>query len=1319
MSKLALQPVALMRLNSVIGVEQVTNKIPPEELVVQKKADGWLVQVINGRVYSRRGKDITEHFPSITDAIRGISQNSHLVGELVWWGEDNKQHENVITSIAVGDRKRVIQKQSEIGGFAQLLLFDILVKDGEDVSDKPLVERIKLLERVVGEGDKYVKVMESYPFEKWQEVMKEALGEGGEGIVLKGKKGTYVYTELDNKEPKAKDWFKYKPEEKSKVDDFVVYELSTTPEGKTLFHFGQYYGDELIPVGQLDNLSKDLETEFKEKFEKEKPFVVELGFQERFKDTGKLRHPRFVRIREDKAVKDATLPDEFVEKLKTVKLPNKTAQEEPEIVFHSSRTKPTMVPVDIRGVRYEYYIDTEDKLDDFKRVLSTAGSYKALNWLIKNSYQTFKKNPNGSWERVAVKLSNKKVGQYVQFKELFDSITTLEQPPPNLEKLTKYIWNADAQEKNEFGEALVDNIIEQADRLYPEDERGVQKVVSSVPFYYDFLLHFMAHSGGIDPVVRSRLLGVMESAGLVTYGKLSNKSQLRDHIICEPCGSDMVWEGEVEIWKCSSCGNVKQLIKQANYPTHPDTVVVKPNEFYPQGLTEKQVWEYYDRNKSEVLESIKDRYAFLVLSVDGKVYKRKEDGFIKIANVSDFDKYNNGRVAEIHLTANDKDNIWWVDIDPKDKVSWEKTKAITREVYDLVQKGFDVDGQVVKPKTINAKYSGGRGFHVWGELPQVYDVNKIRKGLRVVLDKYIEEKGDPKLTTSIARELDMVRLDITTLHDTGSIRASYSLQSDTGLISLPISLEQLSKFEKKDAVIGDIKKGQLYLEPATYQIGAWVTVNYLNRPVKAQIKKFLSPVDAKARGVSTSTGAYEVFIPTQEGIPEQIYVVSHEQVTRQAQLHDKRIAVDFDGVLYDGRDVISGAPEALRKLRDGGWIITIYTAREDEGNVVAFLKQKGIPYDEVYTNTNIIRKPPSQYYIDDHALHFTDWEDALDQIYNGQRKAFVVMGKFKWDPNSTTSQGRWRLVDPHKFESNTIRTWSKWGSVEEPGISFIVGELKVPAVGKKKGEMAVQAIRFEKSHWDEKKAGEWWKKHQKEHFYKEWTEADWGKQERESRFKLAKRAALEEKWTKLIRSVISQSSTPLQIGDKVEVLIGTEGGGGERIGTVVAIDDKHIKVVLDTSGEVVYVVAPTDFRVLPPKPKMEEPPTELRALWEQTAQELYDLEKTLVLQRTEEQTQEIERLQKKVRELASQLGIITHWAQWDTGNPHLHTRVVQNPQINKEEGGEQEEESEKDRGDPKYKDRSYTNKIKRDEEELLGTETSASDLRANYPKVRI
>lgn len=96
------------------------------------------------------------------------------------------------------------------------------------------------------------------------------------------------------------------------------------------------------------------------------------------------------------------------------------------------------------------------------------------------------------------------------------------------------------------------------------------------------------------------------------------------------------------------------------------------------------------------------------------------------------------------------------------------------------------------------------------------------------------------------------------------------------------------------------------------------------------------------------------------------------------------IAVDFDGVIHDHKHPIAGrrmgAPiegtqQALDILRRKGYKIVIHSVwGDDKGQktISDFMNYYKLPYDEI---TNI--KPNAEYYIDDKAIHFTNWKDIL------------------------------------------------------------------------------------------------------------------------------------------------------------------------------------------------------------------------------------------------------------------------------------------------------------------------------------------------------
>lgn len=224
----------------------------------------------------------------------------------------------------------------------------------------------------------------------------------------------------------------------------------------------------------------------------------------------------------------------------------------------------------------------------------------------------------------------------------------------------------------------------------------------------------------------------------------------------------------------------------ADYPGHPDKKVVRKNEFYENGLTEDDIWQYYDRNKNKILPYLKNSPEVLIrIKTDqGIIVKRNDsDGKpIQIKSITDFDKYNNGRNMEFHIVSKPKTKIGWVDLDPGKNFEFTSVQKVAKELKTkLIKLSFI--------KSVMLKYSGGRGFHLLLDFTREMDVDDARQALKDFLESYIEDTSIEKLVLKTPKPSEM-RLDISTLHDKGSIRAPYSLNADTGLISLPNVMEK-------------------------------------------------------------------------------------------------------------------------------------------------------------------------------------------------------------------------------------------------------------------------------------------------------------------------------------------------------------------------------------------------------------------------------------------------------------------------------------------------------------------------------------------------
>jgi len=149
------------------------------EAAVEDKYDGIRAQahVLDGEVkfFSRTRDEITESFPELPEALGGLLQGAILDGEIVAWGypQNLRQTQEVVgeTSSRAAEerasglgqarpfsalqqrlgRKKVSEKMLQENPVAYLV-FDVLYAGGELLIDRPLRERARILDELLGKN---------------------------------------------------------------------------------------------------------------------------------------------------------------------------------------------------------------------------------------------------------------------------------------------------------------------------------------------------------------------------------------------------------------------------------------------------------------------------------------------------------------------------------------------------------------------------------------------------------------------------------------------------------------------------------------------------------------------------------------------------------------------------------------------------------------------------------------------------------------------------------------------------------------------------------------------------------------------------------------------------------------------------------------------------------------------------------------------------------------------------------------------------------------------------------------------------------------
>lgn len=118
---------------------------------------------------------------------------------------------------------------------------------------------------------------------------------------------------------------------------------------------------------------------------------------------------------------------------------------------------------------------------------------------------------------------------------------------------------------------------------------------------------------------------------------------------------------------------------------------------------------------------------------------------------------------------------------------------------------------------------------------------------------------------------------------------------------------------------------------------------------------------------------------------------AHQQEKKQ-----KTICIDIDGTLcsYENGwqgdeilgDMLPDAVGVVNKLHDEGWLVIIFSTRNNKDFLSNHFKEQGLKFDYINENPNQPDnakggKPIADVYVDDRAIQFTgDWKDTYNKI---------------------------------------------------------------------------------------------------------------------------------------------------------------------------------------------------------------------------------------------------------------------------------------------------------------------------------------------------
>lgn len=271
--------------------------------VAEKKKDSVLL-------YSRNGLNFQPTYPVVVDQLKKIKADAVLDGEIVVLGEDGKPDFQFLQHYSENQERPI-----------QYCVFDLLKLNGKATTSLPLIDRKELLKKIIPPDDPVIKYSD-HIIENGKSFLQVSKEKNLEGIMAK---------KIDSKYYPGKrttDWLKIKNHKTLEV----IIAGYTEPAGSRKY-FGSLIlaakeGKKLIYMGNAgtgfnqQNL-KELYDLFQPLVRKKSPFeekiknnskttwikpvlICEVKFSEVTAD-GKLRHPVFLRVRDDKTVDEINM----------------------------------------------------------------------------------------------------------------------------------------------------------------------------------------------------------------------------------------------------------------------------------------------------------------------------------------------------------------------------------------------------------------------------------------------------------------------------------------------------------------------------------------------------------------------------------------------------------------------------------------------------------------------------------------------------------------------------------------------------------------------------------------------------------------------------------------------------------------------------------------------------------------------------------------------------------------------------------------------------------------------------------------------------
>lgn len=230
-----------------------------------------------------------------------------------------------------------------------------------------------------------------------------------------------------------------------------------------------------------------------------------------------------------------------------------------------------------------------------------------------------------------------------------------------------------------------------------------------------------------------------------------------------------------------------------SYPKNPETIIIK-NKYYPQGIREIDIWNYYQKVKPLILKETMNRdIMFELMFENQKTIVRRKDSKGKFLRLTpkNYDNLITGRTTAIHSSMGSYEDIGIIDIDisPSDGFRWAKKAAL--EVYEFVM------DKVPIVSSAYIKFTGKTSFHIVCEFGRKLKIDSVR----FLLKKFLMQSDLATIYTIEAKRRPGVpNLDLYPNKYKGNFITLHSM-SVLGLRCMEVPYTSLMSFDPNKARI--------------------------------------------------------------------------------------------------------------------------------------------------------------------------------------------------------------------------------------------------------------------------------------------------------------------------------------------------------------------------------------------------------------------------------------------------------------------------------------------------------------------------------------